>query len=148
MEHSHTQQYRRGGYKGDLLPAQTMGPVQPQTPANDALANQAGLNPGTWRGLGQEDDQNAFVRRQHEEHIKKLDKEFEAILTRIKGMKERPEDFKQHKLPLARIKKIMKSDEDVKVSNLQKSHFLPLLLFFGFFAVFLPFWGLIGEMIG
>jgi hypothetical protein len=41
------------------------------------------------------------------------------------------EDFKTHQLPLARIKKIMKSDEDVRVStNLPK----PVVLCAHFFS--------------
>jgi nuclear transcription factor Y gamma len=42
---------------------------------------------------------------------------FAKMKKEIELIEEKPENFKQHQLPLARIKKIMKSDEDVKVSS-------------------------------
>lgn len=68
-----------------------------------------------FNGLGREDEQNSAIRQSYNKHLGKLDQRFDQILKDIKEMKERPEAFKQHTLPLARIKKIMKSDEDVKV---------------------------------
>ncbi len=36
---------------------------------------------------------------------------------------EETNDFKNHQLPLARIKKIMKTDEDIKVNSIPKNPF-------------------------
>lgn len=71
-----------------------------------------------WGNYSNDDPQSNLIKKQYQQHLAKLDGEFEQILTDIKEMKERPEAFKQHNLPLARIKKIMKSDEDVKVSSI------------------------------
>lgn len=47
-----------------------------------------------------------------------LDTFLESFWTRQMGMVERDNpDFRTYPLPLARIKKVMKSDEDVKVSH-------------------------------
>ena len=43
---------------------------------------------------------------------------FEKEKEAIQRLDEAPESFKKHTLPLARIKKIMKSDDDVKVAML------------------------------
>lgn len=47
--------------------------------------------------------------------MKELEEKFRQHKKEIDEMEEKPESFKNHMLPLARIKKIMKSDEDVKV---------------------------------
>lgn len=74
----------------------------------------------SWAGFAGDDDQNSAKIQSQKKHLEKLDKKFDVILDDIKQMKERPEAFKQHTLPLARIKKIMKSDEDVKVTKRAK----------------------------
>lgn len=87
---------------------------------------------GEFSNYGREEDQNSAIRRSYKKHLEKLDEKFNEMLEEIKSMKERPEAFKQHTLPLARIKKIMKSDEDVKVINIlyilddkcRSSHFI------------------------
>ena len=49
------------------------------------------------------------------EYSEKLDKKFESIKEEIMNLKNEPENFKEHALPLARIKKIMKLDDEVKM---------------------------------
>lgn len=49
------------------------------------------------------------------EYSEKLDKKFESIKQEIIDLKIDPENFKEHALPLARIKKIMKLDDEVKM---------------------------------
>lgn len=49
------------------------------------------------------------------ELIKKLREKFAELKDEIDKMEKNPEKFKTHQLPLARIKKIMKSDEDVRM---------------------------------
>jgi nuclear transcription factor Y gamma len=49
----------------------------------------------------------------YEKHLDNLDKLLKAQKEEIENMS--PEDLKEHQLPLARIKKIMKTDEDVKM---------------------------------
>ena len=49
------------------------------------------------------------------EYSEKLDKKFELIKQEIIDLKIDPENFKEHALPLARIKKIMKLDDEVKM---------------------------------
>ena len=49
--------------------------------------------------------------------MRELDEKFKAHKKEINDLDEKPESFKNHMLPLARIKKIMKSDEDVKVAG-------------------------------
>ncbi|KAL4479151.1 hypothetical protein ABPG72_008981 [Tetrahymena utriculariae] len=51
---------------------------------------------------------------QHE-HIKKLKDKFADLREEINQMGKDPEIFRSHQLPLARVKKIMKSDEDVRM---------------------------------
>ena len=46
---------------------------------------------------------------------KQLQEKFEDMTKEIIEMPKNPDLFKNHQLPLARIKKIMKSDEDVRV---------------------------------
>ena len=48
-------------------------------------------------------------------YSEKLDKKFESIKQEIIDLKIDPENFKEHALPLARIKKIMKLDDEVKM---------------------------------
>jgi len=50
-----------------------------------------------------------------QEHMKKLKEKFQDIRTDIEKLDKNPEKFKTHSLPLARVKKIMKSDEDVRM---------------------------------
>ncbi len=50
-----------------------------------------------------------------EEYQKSLEPKFEEIQKEIEEMPKNIELFRNHQLPLARIKKIMKSDEDVRV---------------------------------
>jgi hypothetical protein len=52
---------------------------------------------------------------QFENYFKNLDPKFQEIKKEINEMPKNVELFKNHQLPLARIKKIMKSDEDVRV---------------------------------
>lgn len=74
------------------------------------------LNPMLLNNFSSAEDFSASeLKEQYEQHIKKLDDYFKGMMDEIKNMKEKPEAFKQHKLPLARIKKIMKCDEDVKM---------------------------------
>jgi nuclear transcription factor Y gamma len=47
---------------------------------------------------------------------KQLLEKMDEIKKEIISMPKEPDLFKNHQLPLARIKKIMKSDEDVRVS--------------------------------
>ena len=49
----------------------------------------------------------------YDKHLENLDKLLKAQKDEIQDMK--ISDFKEHQLPLARIKKIMKTDEDVKM---------------------------------
>ena len=49
----------------------------------------------------------------YDKHLENLDKLLKAQKEEIEHMK--CTDFKEHQLPLARIKKIMKTDEDVKM---------------------------------
>lgn len=44
-----------------------------------------------------------------------LQEKFDQMTKEINEMPKNPDLFKNHQLPLARIKKIMKSDEDVRV---------------------------------
>lgn len=48
---------------------------------------------------------------------KQLTEKMEDIKKEIMTMPKDPDLFKNHQLPLARIKKIMKSDEDVRVRH-------------------------------
>jgi nuclear transcription factor Y gamma len=48
--------------------------------------------------------------------MKELAEKFKQHKKEIDELQTKPESFKTHQLPLARIKKIMKSDEDVKVA--------------------------------
>ena len=56
-----------------------------------------------------------------EEHLKGLKGKFEEMEKEILTMPSNIDEFKNHSLPLARIKKIMKSDEDVRVLFLNHS---------------------------
>jgi len=56
------------------------------------------------------------TQKQHQESLAKKFKEEKELVEKLEPM---PEKFKDHTLPLARIKKIMKSDEDVKVASAQ-----------------------------
>ena len=49
----------------------------------------------------------------YDKHLDNLDKLLKAQKEEIENME--PSDFKDHQLPLARIKKVMKTDEDVKM---------------------------------
>jgi len=49
------------------------------------------------------------------EHLKKLKEKLAELKDEIEKMDKNPEKFKTHQLPLARVKKIMKSDEDVRM---------------------------------
>ena len=49
------------------------------------------------------------------EHLKKLDSAYNQIYQEIYKLGSNPSQYKEHSLPLARIKKIMKADEDVKM---------------------------------
>jgi hypothetical protein len=51
------------------------------------------------------------------DHKKKLKDIFESMTEELQLLDDNPENFKKHSLPLARIKKIMKSDGDVKVES-------------------------------
>jgi len=51
----------------------------------------------------------------HTELMKKLKEKFGELKEEVEKMEKNPEKFKTHQLPLARIKKIMKSDEDVRM---------------------------------
>jgi hypothetical protein len=86
-----------------------------EMPSDQRKMMKSSILSSNWTQYSKEDDQASAIKKSYEEHLKKLDKKFETALEEIKQMKERPEAFKQHQLPLARIKKIMKSDEDVKV---------------------------------
>lgn len=46
-----------------------------------------------------------------------LQEKFDDMTKEINDMPRNPDLFKNHQLPLARIKKIMKSDEDVRVEE-------------------------------
>ncbi|CAD8048997.1 unnamed protein product [Paramecium primaurelia] len=50
-----------------------------------------------------------------QEHMKKLKEKLVELKEEIMQMPKDPELFKNHQLPLARVKKIMKSDEDVRM---------------------------------
>ncbi|OMJ67920.1 hypothetical protein SteCoe_34798 [Stentor coeruleus] len=49
----------------------------------------------------------------YEKHLENLDKLLKAQKAEIENMQNL--DFREHQLPLARIKKVMKTDEDVKM---------------------------------
>jgi len=51
----------------------------------------------------------------YQDHMKKLKEKLLEIKDEIDKMDKNPEKFKTHQLPLARVKKIMKSDEDVRM---------------------------------
>jgi len=51
----------------------------------------------------------------YQEHMKKLREKFSEMKDSIDKMEKNPDLFKTHQLPLARVKKIMKSDEDVRM---------------------------------
>lgn len=55
-------------------------------------------------------------KKKWKKHLENLEKKFNDEKGKIEGLDNKPEYFKGHKLPLARIKKIMKADEDVKVN--------------------------------
>jgi hypothetical protein len=59
----------------------------------------------------------AIVQEELEKHNKELQEKFRKCKEEIDALPTKPEAFKAHQLPLARIKKIMKSDEDVKVAS-------------------------------
>lgn len=52
-----------------------------------------------------------------ETYFKNLEPKFQEIKKEINEMPKNVDLFKNHQLPLARIKKIMKSDEDVRVNQ-------------------------------
>ena len=54
-------------------------------------------------------------RNEMKQHRNELVAKFEAIRQEIVSTSNTLDDFKQQQLPLARIKKIMKSDEDVRM---------------------------------
>lgn len=54
-----------------------------------------------------------------ESYFKSLEPKFQEIKREINEMPKNVDLFKNHQLPLARIKKIMKSDEDVRVFDLR-----------------------------
>lgn len=58
-----------------------------------------------------------MIGQEQQKHLRELDEKFKAHKKEINDLDEKPESFKNHMLPLARIKKIMKSDEDVKVAG-------------------------------
>ena len=64
---------------------------------------------------GGPDSSQDNLSREYEEHMDKLKAKFKKELQDVNAIQEKPEQFKNHQLPLARIKKIMKSDEDVKM---------------------------------
>ncbi|KRX00273.1 Histone-fold [Pseudocohnilembus persalinus] len=51
----------------------------------------------------------------YNEHMKKLKEKFIEIKEEIQQLPKDLDVFKNHQLPLARVKKIMKSDEDVRM---------------------------------
>lgn len=55
---------------------------------------------------------------QFETYFKNMQPKFQEIKKEIADMPKNVDLFKNHQLPLARIKKIMKSDEDVRVNLL------------------------------
>ena len=57
-----------------------------------------------------------LTKKRHQESLARKFKEERELVEKLEAM---PEKFKDHTLPLARIKKIMKSDEDVKVASAQ-----------------------------
>lgn len=59
----------------------------------------------------QENDKNSLL----QDHLKGLTAKFQEMEKQILKMPHNVDEFKNHNLPLARIKKIMKSDEDVRV---------------------------------
>jgi molybdopterin synthase catalytic subunit len=62
----------------------------------------------------EEDDRNQKI-VQFEAYFKNMEPKFQEIKKEIVEMPKNVDLFKNHQLPLARIKKIMKSDEDVRV---------------------------------
>lgn len=72
------------------------------------------------RGHDNNDNTYSKVLEGHQEvekHNKELMEKFRQHKKEIDLLPTKPEAFKTHQLPLARIKKIMKSDEDVKVAS-------------------------------
>lgn len=51
----------------------------------------------------------------YKEHMKKLEEKWAKMKDELEKMSKDSDAFKNHQLPLARVKKIMKSDEDVKM---------------------------------
>ncbi len=51
------------------------------------------------------------------EHLKKLDEKWARMKEELEKTPKDSDKLKNHMLPLARVKKIMKSDEDVKVCH-------------------------------
>jgi molybdopterin synthase catalytic subunit len=62
----------------------------------------------------EEEERNQKI-LQFESYFKNLEPKFQEIKKEINEMPKNVDLFKNHQLPLARIKKIMKSDEDVRV---------------------------------
>ncbi|KAM3139556.1 hypothetical protein pb186bvf_008392 [Paramecium bursaria] len=58
---------------------------------------------------------NPQFEQSQQEHMKKLKDKLIELREEINKMPKDPEVFKNHQLPLARVKKIMKSDEDVRM---------------------------------
>lgn len=63
----------------------------------------------------EEEDRNQKI-MQFETYFKNMEPKFQEIKKEINEMPKNVDLFKNHQLPLARIKKIMKSDEDVRVT--------------------------------
>ncbi len=69
-------------------------------------------------GSKAEEDERSQKVLHFETYFKSLEPKFQEIKREINEMPKNVDLFKNHQLPLARIKKIMKSDEDVRVSPL------------------------------
>jgi molybdopterin synthase catalytic subunit len=67
-------------------------------------------------GVKNEEEERSQKNLHFESYFKSLEPKFQEIKREINEMPKNVDLFKNHQLPLARIKKIMKSDEDVRVS--------------------------------
>ena len=68
------------------------------------------------KGVPRPEEEDRTQKAQHfENYFKNLEGKLVEMKREINEMPKNVELFKNHQLPLARIKKIMKSDEDVRV---------------------------------
>lgn len=61
------------------------------------------------------EEKNEDLQKNYEEYISKLKQLFSDIFTDMCKMEPNIQNFKKQHIPIARVKKVMKTDEDVNV---------------------------------